>query len=96
MRYVLWGSNALYANALPIKLMGGTLRECRATQTRRKAEGGWALAIYSVGTAPTGLRLIVRKQLTERVRELSATPAKRVERVAFESTIAKINDAVAA
>lgn len=57
-RYVVWGFNACHRE--PIKLNGGTLRECHAALSRRTAEG-WTTAIYLRGDAPEGLRELARE-----------------------------------
>ena len=54
MTYLLWGFSAHHPE--PIKLAGGSLRECRVAWRSREAEG-WTCAIYGVSTEPTGLRL---------------------------------------
>jgi hypothetical protein len=56
--WVLWGSHPLYADGEPIKLTGGTLRECATAQCERERESSdWLLATYRAGAAPLGLRI---------------------------------------
>lgn len=60
--YIVWGyKSSLLPEPYPIALTGGNLRHCRAELRQRETEGGWLLAIYAKGTAPTGLR----QQVTE-------------------------------
>lgn len=39
--FVLWGTHPAYGN-VPIKISGGTARECRGELRRRKSDGGWS------------------------------------------------------
>lgn len=65
--YVLWAHHVLLGKA-PIKLTGGSLRECRSEQTyRQKLNCGYTMGIYRKGDEPIGLR--------ERVAEMLAAKA---------------------
>ncbi len=60
-RFVLWGwrRDDVYGPQ-PLRLTGGTLRQCQSAQRDRERENsGWLLATYAEGTAPTGLRMQV-------------------------------------
>lgn len=43
--YVLWGSHPWYAAGTPIKIMGGTLDECKAGLAERSIDEAWNLDI---------------------------------------------------
>ena len=59
--WVLWGFHPRYAGGEPIKIMGGTIGQCRTEMAFRvEREGGWTCAIYGAGTAPLGLRDMAR------------------------------------
>jgi hypothetical protein len=47
--YVLWGSHPSYADGVPIRLTGGTVRECRTEKRWRESDGGWTLSIRKAG-----------------------------------------------
>lgn len=49
--FILWGIKPGYGSA-PIKIAGGSLRECRGELRRREREGGWKLWILIQGLAP--------------------------------------------
>jgi hypothetical protein len=58
MSFVVWGSHPRYADGTPIKLSGGTARECSAELRRlARVDNTWKAAIYPKGAAPIGLRL---------------------------------------
>jgi hypothetical protein len=50
---VLWGFSKRQPE--PIKLSGGTARECYVALASREAEG-WTCAVFSKGTPPSTLR----------------------------------------
>lgn len=56
-QFVLWGWKPSYCPAgQPIKLTGGSERECGAARRQREQEEGWLLGIYPEGAEPDGLR----------------------------------------
>lgn len=61
--YVLWGYRpGVWPWTAPLKLTGGTLRQCRTEQAQRTRDNqGWRCAIYRKGTAPVGLRLLAEQ-----------------------------------
>lgn len=48
-QFVLWGQHSAYANGVPIKIMGGTARECRARMRHYMTLRGW----YGLAVLPT-------------------------------------------
>lgn len=58
--YVLWGFHRLYlgpdGSMQPLRITAGSLAWCKVEQSYRSRQGGWTMAIYRAGDAPTGLR----------------------------------------
>lgn len=52
--FVLWGVHKMHGER-PIKIFQGSLRDCRSRFKQRTKDGGWTLAIYTIGTLPVGL-----------------------------------------
>lgn len=53
-QWVLWGFKPEVVG-VPIKIVGGSKRQCTVEQKYLEAEG-WTCAVYTRGTAPVGLR----------------------------------------
>lgn len=64
--YVLWAWSSRWPNLVqPMRIMTGSLRDCRARQKSFRTDYDDALCgIYATGAAPEGLRL----QILERMR----------------------------
>lgn len=64
--YVLWAWSSRWPNvAQPMRIMSGSLKECRARQSQFRSDYRDALCgIYATDDAPEGLRL----QVAERMR----------------------------
>ena len=58
--WVLWGFKP-GSTPNPVKITGGSLRDCRTEQKYRTGHG-WTCGIYEAGTAPAGLRDQAREQ----------------------------------
>ena len=67
MQFTLWGWTGRWAGVdSPVRVTGGTLRDCRVRQRQFEADYPDALAgIYARGEAPTGLRLQVAEHIAK-------------------------------
>ena len=52
-QFVVWGARADMAGGTPIKLMGGTVAECRSETAYRGRLGGWTLGTFPDGVMPS-------------------------------------------